>query len=59
MRGIERVQFMDLPRFCGLAAVSWNKDAQTYPEFLAKVKSSMVPLYQYYGLIYAPYAFGE
>ncbi len=59
MRGIDRVQFMDLPRFCALSAVSWNKDAQTYPEFLSKVKSSMVPLYQYYGLIYAPYAFEE
>ncbi len=59
MRGIERVQFMDLPRFCALAAVSWNKDAQTYPEFLSKVKDSMLKLYQYYGLIYAPYAFEE
>lgn len=57
MRGIDRVQFMDLPRFCALSAVSWHKDAQTYPEFLAKVKDSMLKLYQYYGLIYAPYAF--
>lgn len=59
MRGMDRVQFMDLPRFCALSAVSWNKDAKTYPEFLAKVKSSMVPLYQYFGFIYAPYAFEE
>lgn len=59
MRGIDRVQFMDLPRFCALSAVSWHKDAQTYPEFLAKVKDSMLKLYQYYGLIYAPYAFEE
>ena len=59
MRGIDRVQFMDLPRFCALSAVSWHKDAQTYPEFLAKVKDSMIKLYQYYGLIYAPYAFEE
>ena len=50
---------MDLPRFCALSAVSWHKDAQTYPEFLAKVKDSMLKLYQYYGLIYAPYAFEE
>lgn len=59
MRGIDRVQFMDLPRFCALSAVSWHKDAKTYPEFLAKVKDSMLKLYQYYGLIYAPYAFEE
>ena len=59
MRGIDRVQFMDLPRFCALSAVSWHKDAQTYPEFLVKVKDSMLKLYQYYGLIYAPYAFEE
>ena len=59
MRGIDRVQFMDLPRFCALSAVSWHKDAQTYPEFLAKVKDSMLKLYHYYGLIYAPYAFEE
>lgn len=59
MRGIDRVQFMDLPRFCALSAVSWHKDAQTYSEFLAKVKDSMLKLYQYYGLIYAPYAFEE
>lgn len=59
MRGIDRVQFMDLPRFCALSAVSWHKDAQTYHEFLAKVKDSMLKLYQYYGLIYAPYAFEE
>lgn len=59
MRGIDRVQFMDLPRFCALSAVSWHKDAQTYPEFLAKVKDSMLKLYQYYGLIYSPYAFEE
>lgn len=59
MRGIDRVQFMDLPRFCALSAVSWHKDAQTYPEFLAKVMDSMLKLYQYYGLIYAPYAFEE
>lgn len=59
MRGIDHVQFMDLPRFCALSAVSWHKDAQTYPEFLAKVKDSMLKLYQYYGLIYAPYAFEE
>lgn len=59
MRGIDRVQFMDLPRFCALSAVSWHKDAQTYPEFLAKVKDSMLKLYQYYGLIYAPYVFEE
>lgn len=59
MRGIDRVQFMDLPRFCALSAVSWHKDSQTYPEFLAKVKDSMLKLYQYYGLIYAPYAFEE
>lgn len=59
MRGIDRVQFMDLPRFCALSAVSWHKDAQTYPEFLSKVKDSMLKLYQYYGLIYAPYAFEE
>lgn len=59
MRGIDRVQFMDLPRFCALSAVSWHKDAQTYPEFLAKVTDSMLKLYQYYGLIYAPYAFEE
>lgn len=57
MKGIERVQFMVLPRFCALSAVSWHKDASTYPEFLAKVKSSMLKLYRYYGLIYAPYAF--
>ena len=59
MRGIDRVQFMDLPRFCALSAVSWHKDAKTYPEFLAKVKDSMLKLCQYYGLIYAPYAFEE
>ena len=59
MRGIDRVQFMDLPRFCALSAVSWHKDAQTYPEFLAKVKDSMLKLYQYYGLIDAPCAFEE
>ena len=57
MKGIERVQFMGLPRFCALSAVSWHKDAATYPEFLAKVKDSMLKMYQYYGLIYAPYAF--
>lgn len=54
-----RVQFMDLPRFCALSGIAWHKAGLEYGEFLSKVKDSMLKVYQYYGLIYAPYAFEE
>ena len=54
-----RVQFMDLPRFCALSGIAWHKAGLDYDEFLSKVKESMLKVYQYYGLIYAPYAFEE
>lgn len=53
------IQHMDLPRFAALSEVSWSAQKDSYEGFLSRVEASMVPMYQYYGLIYAPYAFGK
>ena len=53
----DHVQHMDLPRFSALAEVSWSETRTSYDDFLSRVTSSMKPLYEYFGIIYAPYVF--
>lgn len=52
-------QHMDLPRFAALSEVSWSAQKGSYEDFLGRVKAAVVPMYQYYGYIYATYALGE
>ncbi len=54
---LDHAQHMDLPRFCALAEVAWHKGEGDAEEFVQRVEASMRPVYEYYGLIYAPYAF--
>lgn len=53
----DHVQHMDLPRFSALAEVSWSETRTGYDDFLSRVTSSMKSLYEYFGIIYAPYVF--
>lgn len=57
IKTFDHVQFMDLPRFAALSEVSWSESKDSYDEFLSRVTASMKPLYEYFGFIYAPYAF--
>lgn len=53
----DHVQHMDLPRFSALAEVAWSEHRTGYDQFLSRVTSSMKPLYEYFGFVYAPYVF--
>ncbi len=56
---MDKAQFMALPRLAAVAEVAWSPKKSSYDEFFSRVKASMKPLYEYFGLIYAPYAFEE
>lgn len=53
----DHIQHMDLPRFTALSEVAWSENKTSYDDFLARVSASMVPVYEYFGYVYAPYAF--
>ena len=55
----DKAQYMLLPRLAALSEVSWSASRDSYPAFLARVRNALVPVYQYHGLIYAPYAFSR
>lgn len=57
MASFDHVQHMDLPRFTALAEVAWSENKTDYGQFLSRVTASMKPLYEYFGLVYAPYVF--
>lgn len=54
----EHVTHMLLPRLAALSEVAWCDWRTSYDEFLERVKKAMVPIYEYHGYVYAPYAFG-
>ena len=53
----DKVQHMLLPRLSAMSEVAWSEKKDSYDAFLARVRHAMVPVWQYYGLVYAPYAF--
>jgi len=57
IKTFDHVQFMDLPRFAALSEVAWSEKKGSYEDFLQRVSNSLKPVYEYYGFIYAPYAF--
>lgn len=56
---LDKAQFMALPRLAAVAEVAWSPEKSSYDDFFSRVKASMKPLYEYFGLIYAPYVFEE
>ncbi len=54
---LDHAQHMELPRFSALSEVAWHKGSGDADEFVQRVSDSMRKVYEYYGLIYAPYAF--
>ncbi|MCQ2116114.1 MAG: beta-N-acetylhexosaminidase [Bacteroidales bacterium] len=54
---MDHVEHMDLPRFAALSEVCWSESRGDYDEFVKRVQASLVPLYEYKGYVYAPYAF--
>lgn len=51
------LQHMVLPRYAALAEDGWGGVKDAYPDFLDRVKGSLVPEYQFFGFNYAPYEF--
>ena len=56
---MDKAEFMALPRMSAVSEIAWSHEKSSYEEFFARVKSSMKPLYEYFGYIYGPYAFRE
>ncbi len=54
---LDHAQHMELPRFSALSEVAWHKGEGDAEQFVQRVSDSMRKVYEYYGLIYAPYAF--
>ncbi len=54
---LDHVQHMELPRFSALSEVAWHKGGGDAERFVQRVGESMRKVYEYFGLIYAPYAF--
>lgn len=55
----DKAQYMLLPRLAALSEIAWSETKDTYGSFMARVRCGFVPVYQYFGLIYAPYAFAR
>lgn len=55
----DKAQYMLLPRLAALSEIAWSETKDTYGSFMARVRYGFVPVYQYFGLIYAPYAFAR
>lgn len=53
----DHVQFMLLPRLAALSEVAWNKEKDSYEQFLIRLRNAMLPVYEYHGWVYAPFAF--
>lgn len=51
------VQHMVLPRMAALSEICWSTEKDEYPDFLQRVKDMMLPLYDHFGYIWAPYEF--
>ena len=56
---MDKAEFMALPRLSAAAEIAWSKEKTSYGKFLSRVEKSMLPLYEYFGYIYATYAFIE
>lgn len=54
---LDHAQHMELPRFSALSEVAWHKGEGDAAQFVQRVSDSMRKVYEYFGLIYAPYAF--
>ena len=54
---LDHAQHMELPRFSALSEVAWHKGGGDAAQFVQRVSDSMRKVYEYFGLIYAPYAF--
>ena len=55
----DKVQYMLLPRLAALSEIAWSAKRDDYDSFLARIRYGLIPSYQYFGLIYAPYAFAK
>ena len=55
---MESISYHMLPRLGGLCEVAWNANGRTsYPEFVERMRSSMLPLYKKNGWAFADFAF--
>ena len=54
---MDRVYFMNLPRMAALAEVAWSTPASLsgYQDFLQRLQSSMIPIYQAAGWNFAEF----
>jgi len=53
----QHLQHMDLPRFTALSEDSWSAEKESFSQFKSRVKTSMLPVYEFFGFTYAPYEF--
>jgi len=53
----QHLQHMDLPRFTALSEDSWGSQKESFDQFKTRVKTSMLPVYEFFGFTYAPYEF--
>ena len=54
----DHVEHMVLPRLAALAEVAWGPDNRTeYDDFVNRIKTGLLPIYQERGYTYADYAF--
>lgn len=59
INNMDKAEFMALPRLSAAAEVAWCAEKTSYEDFFSRVEKSMRPLYEYFGLVYAPYAFDD
>lgn len=55
----DKAQFMLFPRLAALSEIAWSEKKEDFDSFFSRVRYGFVPVYQYYGWIYAPYAFNK
>ncbi len=53
----DHVMWMDLPRMAALAEVAWSAERTSYQNFVDRVQTALLPLYEERGYNYAPFAF--
>lgn len=57
MASFDHVQHMNLPRMSALSELSWSAEKDDYGAFFDRLKANMLPLYDFFGYIYAKYEF--
>lgn len=53
----DKLQHFLLPRIASLSENAWSKSKDSYKNFIKRVRYGIIPVYQYMGYNYAPYAF--